>query len=258
MTCRRAVPYTAEEKTEITTDLGKSLGPEWLSQRTGGGNHCGRLTYIEGRTAINLANQIFGFNGWCTEVKSQTVDFVDINDQGRVSVGISAIVRVTLRDGTFHEDVGYGSAENSRNKVAAFEKAKKEATTDAMKRALRMFGNALGNCLYDKNYIANISKTAKQEIKFYPQDLYRHPQFAPDNSPPVPSPQHKPTVATPPAAKPPSSTATTTATPQIARAEHNPPANEVEDEVFAYLIEQESDKPDVEILEGLAEEADEW
>lgn len=37
-------------------------------------------------------------------------------DGTRVSLGISAIVRVTLRDGTFHEDVGYGSIENAKSK----------------------------------------------------------------------------------------------------------------------------------------------
>ena len=36
-------------------------------------------------------------------------------DGGRVSLGISAIIRVTLRDGTFHEDIGYGSIENAKN-----------------------------------------------------------------------------------------------------------------------------------------------
>ena len=39
-----------------------------------------------------------------------------------------------------------------------FEKTKKEATTDALKRALRNFGNVLGNCIYDKDYIAKVTK----------------------------------------------------------------------------------------------------
>ena len=43
--------------------------------------------------------------------------------------------------------------ENAKGKGAAFEKAKKEAATDGMKRALRSFGNVLGNCLYDKEYL---------------------------------------------------------------------------------------------------------
>jgi DNA repair and recombination protein RAD52 len=70
---------------------------------------------------------------------------------GKITLGLSTIVRVTLRDGTYHEDIGYGHIENCKGKAAAFEKAKKEAVTDAMKRALRNFGNVLGNCLYDKD-----------------------------------------------------------------------------------------------------------
>ena len=35
---------------------------------------------------------------------------------------------------------------------------KKEGTTDALKRALRNFGNVLGNCLYDKTYLREVSK----------------------------------------------------------------------------------------------------
>lgn len=40
----------------------------------------------------------------------------------------------------------------------AFEKAKKEGTTDALKRTLRNFGNILGNCLYDKSYLTKVAQ----------------------------------------------------------------------------------------------------
>lgn len=56
------------------------------------------------------------------------------------------------------KDVGYGHIENCKGKAAAFEKAKKEGTTDALKRALRNFGNILGNCVYDKDYVARVTK----------------------------------------------------------------------------------------------------
>eukprot|EP00842_Homolaphlyctis_polyrhiza_P006478 jgi/Hompol1/6831/HPOL_000299-RA len=147
--------FTAEERQQITEALSKRLGPEFVSNRAGPGGS--KLTYLEGWKCINLANDIFGFNGWSSSIIDQTVDFLD-NDNGKYSLGISAIVRVTLRDGTFHEDVGYGSIENSRSKIAAFEKAKKEAVTDALKRSLRAFGNSVGNCFYDKDYMKKLSK----------------------------------------------------------------------------------------------------
>ena len=56
------------------------------------------------------------------------------------------------------QDIGYGHIENCKGKAAAFEKAKKEGTTDALKRALRNFGNILGNCIYDKEYLAKVTK----------------------------------------------------------------------------------------------------
>ena len=56
------------------------------------------------------------------------------------------------------QDIGYGHIENCKGKAAAFEKAKKEGTTDGMKRALRNFGNILGNCVYDKDFVAKVSK----------------------------------------------------------------------------------------------------
>jgi len=72
---------------------------------------------------------------------------------------VTAVVRVTLKDGTFHEDVGYGTAENPR-RGQAIEKAKKEAVSDARKRVLRLFGDALGNCLYDKSHLKRIKTSA--------------------------------------------------------------------------------------------------
>jgi DNA repair and recombination protein RAD52 len=40
----------------------------------------------------------------------------------------------------------------------AIENAKKEAVSDARKRCLRVFGNALGNCIYDKEHIKKVSE----------------------------------------------------------------------------------------------------
>ncbi|ORY92366.1 Rad52/22 family double-strand break repair protein-domain-containing protein [Syncephalastrum racemosum] len=146
--------FTDEERLYLNSELGKGIGPEFIAYRAGPAGH--RFTYIEGKTVIQLLNKFFGFNGWKTEIRGTTVDFCDITPNGQISVGVSAIVRVTLKDGTYHEDIGYGSLENGKSKAAAFEKAKKEAVTDAMKRAARMFGDAVGNCLYDKRFLQGI------------------------------------------------------------------------------------------------------
>jgi DNA repair and recombination protein RAD52 len=105
----------------LQVKLNQKLGPEYISQRQGpkGGP---KLTYAEGWKVINLANEIFGFNGWCSNVINVTTDFADRNESGRYSVGVTAIVRVTLREGAYHEDIGYGLAENSSSKGQALDK----------------------------------------------------------------------------------------------------------------------------------------
>lgn len=105
----------------LQAKLNQKLGPEYISQRAGPGG--GKLTYAEGWKIINLANEVFGFNGWSSNVVNLTTDFIDYSEEARrFNVGVTAIVKVTLRDGTFHEDIGYGSLENSKTKGAALDK----------------------------------------------------------------------------------------------------------------------------------------
>ena len=177
--------YTAQEIATLQSRLEKQLGPEYISSRSGPGG--GKVHYIAAEKCIQLANEIFGFNGWSSTVKEWQVDFVDENTSTlKVSMGISVIVRVTLRDGTFHEDIGYGHIENCKGKAAAFEKCKKEGTTDALKRALRNFGNALGNCIYDKDYLSKVTKIKVHPGKWDPDRLHRHVDYAPIKKEPEP------------------------------------------------------------------------
>lgn len=105
----------------LQAKLNQKLGPEYISQRPGPGG--GKLTYAEGWKIINLANEVFGFNGWSSSVINLTTDFIDYSEESKkFTVGVAAIVRVTLRDGTFHEDIGYGMLENSKSKGAALDK----------------------------------------------------------------------------------------------------------------------------------------
>lgn len=105
----------------LQAKLNQKLGPEYISQRPGPGGQ--KLTYAEGWKIINLANEVFGFNGWSSSIVNLSIDTTDFNEESRKwSVGVSAIVRVTLRDGTFHEDIGYGILENSKTKGPALDK----------------------------------------------------------------------------------------------------------------------------------------
>ncbi|MCJ1225424.1 DNA repair protein rad52 [Toensbergia leucococca] len=169
--------YTAQQIATLQSRLDKQLGPEFISSRPGAAGQ--KVHYLAAEKCINLANDVFGFNGWSSAIRNIQIDFVDENSTGKVSLGLSVIVRVTLRDGTSHEDIGYGHIENCKGKAAAFEKAKKEGTTDALKRALRNFGNLLGNCIYDKDYLAKVTKLKIAPSNWDAENLHRHPDYVP-------------------------------------------------------------------------------
>ncbi|KAJ5051437.1 uncharacterized protein L3040_001216 [Drepanopeziza brunnea f. sp. 'multigermtubi'] len=169
--------YTAQEIATLQSRLEKQLGPEYISNRSGPNNQ--KVHYLAAEKCIQLANEVFGFNGWSSQIMDIQVDFVDENPTTlKVSLGLSVVVRVTLKDGTYHEDIGYGHMEHAKGKAAAFEKAKKEGTTDGLKRALKNFGNVLGNCLYDKDYLKNVTKIKVGATKFDPDKLHRHSTFS--------------------------------------------------------------------------------
>ena len=149
------VPFNSLEFESINKKL-NDVEHHDISYRSGIGGT--KLAYIEGWKLIKIANDIFGFNGWSTHILSMTTEFIDSESPGRINAGVSCHVRVTLKDGTFHEDIGFGSAENYKNKAGALEKAKKEAVTDATKRALRYFGYSLGLSTYDKEYLNDLGK----------------------------------------------------------------------------------------------------
>ena len=115
-------------------ELKKPLAASNVSSRQGPGGKA--LSYVAGFYVIETANRVFGFDGWSYEVQSFR----------EVGKGVIAHVRVTVQTingPVIREDVGWGQDDP--------EKAVKEAVTDALKRALRTFGDQFGNSLYDKD-----------------------------------------------------------------------------------------------------------
>lgn len=109
--------------------------------------------YIEGWHAMAEANRIFGFDGWDYRVVSTTCVANEprkIGKQGKDGWGVSYIATVLVLVGQVRrEDVGAGHGYDV-DLGLAHESAIKEAVTDALKRALRSFGNPFGLALYDK------------------------------------------------------------------------------------------------------------
>lgn len=113
--------------------------------------------YMEGWRAIDEANKIFGHDGWSYDVKSIGETHRELcNLEGNSGpyqqwrVSYIATVSVTA-GGVTRCDTGGGQGQSKpANLGDAIESAAKEAVTDALKRALRSFGNPLGLALYDK------------------------------------------------------------------------------------------------------------
>ncbi len=133
----------------VTEALAQPLDPQLISQRKGRG---GRMfDYVEGHTAIDQANRIFGFGGWGYElvgdVTLRTIEQTN-SRTGEVTrtTAYSAIVRVTVPGAPARTDVGFQpvAADTPEDHETAF----KGAVTDALKRALRSFGDRFGNGLY--------------------------------------------------------------------------------------------------------------
>jgi DNA repair and recombination protein RAD52 len=123
--------FGSSEVSTIQAKLNRRLGPEYVSQRPapGGGP---KLTYVEGWKIIGLANEVFGYNGWCSTVTRIETDFVDMDPESRrYNIGVTALVKVTLKDGTYHEDIGYGTGDNLKSKGAALDKVCYAASLDA-------------------------------------------------------------------------------------------------------------------------------
>jgi DNA recombination protein Rad52 len=150
---RRPTPNRANGRLhrEIGDLLAQPLDLAFVSERE---LRDGRLIqYIEGWAVINQANRIFGHDGWGAEVVGDVayrpVSLVDPLTDAPSAVGMySATVRVTARGCPPKADVGCGFVADETPE--AHEAAYKGAVTDALKRALRHFGDQFGNGLYDR------------------------------------------------------------------------------------------------------------
>ncbi|KAF4319510.1 hypothetical protein G195_005335 [Phytophthora kernoviae 00238/432] len=164
------IAFANEEQKSVDAFLTQKLGKESLSRRPGPGGR--KLTYIESCKAIELANRAFGFNGWSCRIIECKEEFREKRGD-RWSLAYSSFVRIELKDGTSHEDVGFGTSDGQRDLGAALEQAKKASISDARKRALRLFGEYLGNSCYDREHIKDLPTTirAQPNAQFNMEDL---------------------------------------------------------------------------------------
>ena len=135
---------------DIKPELEKKLDPAHVRPPSKFGP---KGDYIEGWHAIAEANRIFGHGSWSYTLKSLDRDDLreakDSKGNPQWQAAYTCIVTVNVGD-VVREDVGFGSG-FAKQVGDAIEGATKEAVTDALKRALRTFGNPFGLALYDKS-----------------------------------------------------------------------------------------------------------
>lgn len=68
--------YTVREIASLQSRLDKQLGPEYISSRPGAAGQ--KVHYITAEKCINLANEVFGFNGWSSSIQNIEIDFVGL------------------------------------------------------------------------------------------------------------------------------------------------------------------------------------
>ena len=135
------MPFNPEQQKRLESPLDKAL----IHTRKKQGID---LKYVEGHAVIDTANDIFGYHAWSYQVTK-------LEFQANVWIA-TVLLNVTTPDGDSagREDVGVGIPATPRGEQPspdATETAIKAAVTDALKRALRTFGNAFGNSLYSKD-----------------------------------------------------------------------------------------------------------
>ena len=120
----------------------------------------GKFSYLETHYVKRRANEIFGYDGWSSELDQIMCvgcdEVTKTDDNGNVTkgwrVGYIAVVKTTTLGGVIRSDVGYGDAvEYGQSAITCHELASKEAASDALKRAMSSYGDQFGLILYDKD-----------------------------------------------------------------------------------------------------------
>ncbi len=143
-------PFT-QEQLEL---LVQPLDPKRVKHRSGGGGM--QLSYLTGYDVINTANRIFGYGNWGYDLLGVELNSVNGENGDIVGGYYAARVKLTITGCQPITEEGVCPVQEGRNpraRIDAHDMARKGAITDALKRALRCYGDQFGNSLYDADLI---------------------------------------------------------------------------------------------------------
>lgn len=129
--------------------LGGKLQEQRIKHRPGPGGK--QLKYLKTDDVIGVANEIFGYGKWGYKVIARDHQIVEDPRKGGPVHMYTADIELSVVGCpfTFPGD-GVGIV-NDPYTVEMHEKARKEAPSDALKRALRHYGDQFGLCLYNED-----------------------------------------------------------------------------------------------------------
>lgn len=168
--------YGAGDMSSLIAALQEPLNPAVVKKKRGAGGR--ELDYIETSYAIRRANELFGFFSWGHEILDLRLvgedRVVGRDGKERWEVGYLCHVRITVRTSdagcpiAHHDGEGFGS-NISVSRIEAHGTAAKAAESDAIKRALRCFGDQFGLSLYDDGAYLNVHQPRRQPLQDAPQ-----------------------------------------------------------------------------------------
>ena len=83
----KIIPYNQDEAAAVQAKLNRRLGPEFLAYRPGPTG--AQQAYLTGERAVGLANEIFGFNGWSSNIREVVLDYVCIKPLFFLVIGLT-------------------------------------------------------------------------------------------------------------------------------------------------------------------------
>ena len=149
----------------VAQKLADPLDEGLVSHRKGRGNRS--FAYLEGSTAIDQANRVFGHGGWGYELVGDVTrregESVD-RETGEAKPwrAYAATVRVTVPGSQPRLDVGFQAV--AEDTVEGHETAFKGSVTDALKRALRSYGDQFGNSLYGDGATGDLAPALRKTL----------------------------------------------------------------------------------------------
>ncbi len=136
------------------------------------------LSYLEGFDILETANRVFGFGNWDYSISKLELVSQELNQNQNHVICYKAVVQILVHNeehtkNISRTDVGFGNG-IAKDLASAHEGGAKESVTDAIKRAMRSFGNQFGNSLYskDKNHSHNTQNNQQSVNNNYQQQSY--------------------------------------------------------------------------------------